>query len=224
MVGQHDQNLHLTKNSQQNHKSTYEKQSALQVSKGETGIKSGISDVLNALLPHYNYVSFEEVNAGLRLYNVSASRGEDGSRLNKLGGLLYYALDNDGKRVSVPLRASSFELKPTLKYLEKRYKENLAERREIAHHIDTYVNWVMEGTRPTWKRFTEAMEREGISIVIQTDRNRGKENLFFVHHANKFIVEAESLGSEYSLQVLKEKCSLEEQQEQGLRHRHTLRI
>lgn len=214
----------LTKNNQHIDKAVYQVKNALQVSKGEAGIKASISDVLNAVLPHYNYINFEEANAVLRLYNVAAHCGEEGSRLYKLGGLLYYALNNKGERISVPLRSSSFSLKPTLKYLENRYQQNLVARKEMDLNIEAYVKWIMAGTRPTWEKFSEALEKEGVSLVTLADKHNGKENIFFIHHAQKFVIAGEILGPEYSLQSLKEKCSMEERQEQGFRHQHTLRI
>ena len=69
---------------------------AQQVIYGETELKRGINDVLNTVIPHYNYSTLEELNAVLRLYNIMAHRGKEDSHLYLTRGLLYNALNEQG--------------------------------------------------------------------------------------------------------------------------------
>jgi hypothetical protein len=55
---------------------------------------------------------------------VVADRGTESGRIFKNNGLLYKLLDEKGKPVGVPIKASLFYNKPTLKNLEKKFVEN----------------------------------------------------------------------------------------------------
>jgi hypothetical protein len=68
------------------------------------------------------------LNAVLNLYHVHADKGGDGSRVAQHGGLLYHILDEHGKKIVVPIKASLFYNSPTLKYLEERFTINEAAR------------------------------------------------------------------------------------------------
>ena len=191
---------------------------------GEPGLKHAISDVLNTVVDHYKYASLEEFNAILKQYNVIADRGGQDSHLHRKGGLLYQALDDNGKRLGVPIKASLFLLKPTLKNLENRFRQNQAQREIPRERLHTAIEWALAGRAPDWKQFTESLEKEGIAIV--TDRKDGKERGFFVDHAGKSAFEGSELGKGYDLESLRNRCKSEEQlMEEQLQKQHlTLHI
>lgn len=183
---------------------------AQQVRYGDPGLKHAISDVLNTVVDHYNYTSLEELNAILKQYNVAANPGRENSHLNKVGGLLYQALDDDGNRIGVPIKASLFLLKPTLKNLEQRFTQNQALREEPRERLSTAIEWALAGRAPDWTGFKATLEKEGITVVI--DKNKqGEEKVFFVDHAGKSAFEGKDLGKEYSFESLRNRCAPEEQ-------------
>ncbi|MGH2642976.1 MAG: relaxase/mobilization nuclease domain-containing protein, partial [Chitinophagaceae bacterium] len=91
---------------------------------GRTETKRAITHVLESVLPSYKYTSLAELNAVLKLYNVMAERGSENSRMYKHHGLCYRVLDEQGNPVGVPIKASSFFNKPTLKSLEEKFLSN----------------------------------------------------------------------------------------------------
>ncbi len=117
-------NLERSTRATLDNKREFEVDHAQRVTYGEPGLKHAISDVLNTVFPHYKYTSLDEFNAVLRQYNVEAYQGIENSRLRKVGGLLYLALDNEGKKIGKPIKASLFLLKPTLKNLQQRFEQN----------------------------------------------------------------------------------------------------
>jgi|SRR6185312_4019177 len=181
---------------------------AQRVTYGEPGLKRAISDVLNTVVGHYNYTSLDEFNAILKQYNVTANPGSENSRLHQRGGLLYHALDGDGNRIGVPIKASLFHLKPTLKNLEKRFEQNQSLREDSRKRLHTAIEWALSGRAPDWKGFTESLEKEGISVV--TLRKEDKERVFFVDHAGKSAFAGDSLGNGYDLGALRNRCTPEE--------------
>jgi len=91
---------------------------------GKTGTFRAISTVLDAVLPDYRYTTMAELNTILRDYNVMADEGGENSLLRQRGGLLYSIIDEQGKKVGIPIKASDFHNKPTLKFLQKQFARN----------------------------------------------------------------------------------------------------
>jgi hypothetical protein len=224
VVHKMEERFSLAKNERSMQSETFQVQHAQRVIQGEMGIKRAISDVLNTVMPHFNYTNMGEYNAALRLYNVAAHQGKEGSRLQQTGGLLYYALNKEGQRISLPMKASSFLLKPTLATLEKQFVLNLEKRKEMLLHVNTYADWILNTRKPTWEGFKKEMLKEGISVVVQADKTSGQGSVYFVHHQQKAVLSGESMGPAYALQTLQQKCSLGERQELGIRHHHSLRL
>jgi len=192
---------------------------------GEPGLKRAISDVLNTVVDHYNYTSLDELNAILKQYNVTANPGEEGSRLNKVGGLLYHAIDSNGSRVGVPIKASLFLLKPTLKNLEQRFTQNQAQRETHREQLSTAIEWALAGRAPNWEKLREDLEKKGIIMVINTEKDK-THRMFFVDHGNKCAFEGKNLGSGYALDELKNRCTSEERitEEITLRNKQRLHL
>ena len=79
---------------------------------GKIESKKAIFNVLNTVLNHYKYESIAELNAVLKQYNVLADRGNENSKIFLSGGLVYHILNENGKPIGVPIKASSFYNKP----------------------------------------------------------------------------------------------------------------
>jgi hypothetical protein len=95
---------------------------------GSTETRRAITSVLDAILGKQQYTSLAELNAILRKYNVMADQGGEGSRIRQNGGLVYRILDDQGKKVGVPIKASNINGKPTLKFLKERFAYNASLR------------------------------------------------------------------------------------------------
>jgi len=177
---------------------------------GETGLKRAVSDVLNAVVDHYQYTSMDEFNAILREYNVIANPGSENSRLQKFGGLYYHVLDENGERIGVPLKASEFLLKPTLPRLEERFLLNQTLRESSREHLHTVLDWSFAGQAPDWEGWRNGLERDGISVVISQSKADSAEHLYFIDHKTKSAFSGESLGDRYTLNAVRERCQPEE--------------
>lgn len=185
---------------------------AAKVVYGEASLKRSISDVLNAVVDRYNYTSLDEFNAILREYNVMANAGGENSRLRQVHGLLYHALDEDGEKIGVPLKASGFLIKPTLNRLEEKFELNQSSLRESAgERLRTAIEWAFAGQPPDWDKLQESLEREGISTVVTRPKADSAEHLYFVDHANKIAFSGENLGAKFSLDSIRERCLPTEQ-------------
>ena len=180
---------------------------AQKITYGEQSLKHSLSNVLNTVIPHYQYTNLDELNAILRLYNVTANPGEEHSRLRQLHGLLYHALDESGNRIGIPLKASSFLLKPTLKNLEQRFAISHAERESAADNLRIALDWALAGQTPQWENVKTDLDQRGISMVVSRSIADAKEHLYFIDHNQKAVFNANTLGKPYTLESLQERCS-----------------
>ncbi len=97
---------------------------------GESPTKTGIARVLDHVLEQYNYTSLDHLNAALKLYHVRADRGSEQGIMYRNRGLYYRMIDDRGKKIGAPIKASSFPKHPILNNLEKKIEKNLLVRQQ----------------------------------------------------------------------------------------------
>ena len=106
---------------------------------GQSSTTQSISRVLDYVTKQHNFTTLKEFNAILRSYNLEAYRGRKDSKLYQNRGLLYRVLDDNGRYVGVPLKASFFDSKPTLDNLEKKMIQNQNQTQKqtyrLRHHF-----------------------------------------------------------------------------------------
>jgi len=191
----------------------YEVTAAQRVIYGQSGVKHAISDVLNTVVNHYNYKSIDELNAILHLYNVRADRGAETSRLYQNHGLVYQVLDENGKAIGKSINAGTFLCRPTLPNLEKRIEmNNKAQLPQQRERVTSAIEWSFAGTDQDWPGFKEAMEREGISVVLQKGDKEGGPCVFFIDHREKSVFSGPDLDHKYSLRAIRDRCVPEKDQ------------
>lgn len=160
---------------------------------GKVETMPAISRVLDKVVGQYNCTSIEELNAVLKLYNLEAYKGKEGSKLHQFKGLVYRVLDENGKARGSMIKASHLDLKPTLVKLEKQFQLNKQEprRQEYAQHIQTAVDWAL---------VQKSLDKEGLQKSLQAQRITMvwlKETLFYVDHQHKASFEGRQLGDRY---------------------------
>jgi len=211
----------VEKNIQQN--AAYKVDHAQMITYGELPTKRALSNVINTVVEHYRYTSFKELNAALKEYNVTAYRGKETSTLYKLRGVLYQAIDENGKHLGAPIKASDFLLKPTLKHLEDKFRLNIQLREKNKQRMETAIEWTLLAKKPTWEQFRKSLEKEGINVVILEDKN-GKPEAFFIDHRDKAVFSSQSLGDSYTLEAIRQRCVLEQQLQQEETQKHHLKL
>lgn len=178
---------------------------------GRSESRRAITAVLDIVLPVYKYSSLHELNAVLNQYNVMADRGEKTSRTYQKGGLFYRILDESGKPVGVPIKASAFYNKPTLKFLEKRFIENSSEKMKHKAQIKNTVDlYFIKSKNPSLENLSNALKKEGMVVVIRQNKEGLIYGLTYVDHVTKCVFNGSDLGKEYSAKGIQERCHLKE--------------
>lgn len=173
---------------------------------GKVETKKAIENVLNFVVNNYKYTSLPELNAVLKLYNIEADKGSENSRVAKHSGLLYHALDGKGTRVGVPIKASRFHDKPTLKKLEKKFAANEIRRQTDKSRIKTVIDMAfMKNNIIILPQLVKQLQKEGIDTVLRQNAEGLVYGITFVDHKTKSVFNGSKIGKEYSVKGLQNK-------------------
>ncbi|UWY30047.1 relaxase/mobilization nuclease domain-containing protein [Flavobacterium sp. TR2] len=176
---------------------------------GKTESRKAINSVLNQVLLDYKYSSLPELNAVLNLYNVHADRGSEGSRVFKNNGLLYKILDQNSKPIGVPIKASEFYSRPTLKFLEEKFRVNETKKQYGKSHVKNAVRKAFFDERiTTVKRLSERLENEAIHTVLRKSNEGKLYGITFIDFKTQTVVNGSSLGKEFSAKGIQESCAM----------------
>jgi hypothetical protein len=194
-------------------KTTLEPINAQRVKYGKTETKRAISNVLRSVLDSYIFTSLPELNALLRLYNVEADRGSETSKTYRHNGLLYHVLDEHGKRIGIPIKASLFYMKPTWDSLKKRFEKNAALKEPLKRRVENVVDMALvRQPKITLAALAKELEKEGVSMVLRQNESGRVYGITYIDHKQKVVFNGSDLGKPYSANGMVERCKAPEQQ------------
>ena len=173
---------------------------------GKSATKQAISNVLVSVINQYKYTSLSQLNAVLKLYNVKADRGSEDSKMYQKKGLTYRVLDESGRPIGTPIKASAFHMKPTLPYLEKMFIQNELLKSPHVKRVKTSIDWILKSPAKGMDAFVSALEKEQISAVLWKGKADVLYGITYIDHKTKSMFNGSELGKEYSAKAIMEKC------------------
>jgi hypothetical protein len=174
---------------------------------GKMETKRAIAGVLNSVLKSYKFTSLPELNAVLGLYHVTADAGGEHSRLREHEGLLYRVLDERGNKVGVPIKASDFSSKPTLKNIREKFAVNDEARADFRGRVRNAVDLALLRDGLDLKGLQDALKMDGIDLVIRQNADGIIYGLTYVDHVKKTVFNGSDLGRAYSAPAILERCA-----------------
>lgn len=181
--------------------------SSTRIDYGKVESKKAINSVLNKVLTQYKYSSLPELNAVLKDYNVMADRGHKDSKIFLTNGLLYRILDKEGNPIGIPIKASDFHLKPTMKFLEKKFKDNEIRQPYDKLRIKRIIDHAfLRNKNLSLNELTKRLEREGIRTVLRRSEAGLLYGITYVDHKTHNVFNGSSLGKEYSAKAIQDRC------------------
>jgi hypothetical protein len=185
---------------------------------GEMPTRTGIEKVLKYVLKEYTFTSFEGYNAALGLYNVRADRGNPDGLMYQNRGLYYRIIDEEGKKLGAPIKASDFHLPVTLNAIEEKCKLSQALVEEsVRERVRVNIDFHLCGDVQNLGAFRKDLLRENIHTIIPafTQRNtRGdvpadRPGMFFVDFDHMTVFRDTDLGKEYTAAAILHRCGLD---------------
>jgi len=186
---------------------------AQRITYGKSETKRAITNVLDVVLPQYKYASLAELNAVLKLYNVMADRGPEASKMFKGKGLVYQVLDEKGNKIGTPIKSSTFYNRPTLAYLEQKFKENEIDKQQYKRGLKTKINLVLLKGRKDLKSFMNELQKQGIHVSLRQTERGNIYGITYIDHINKTVFNGSDIGKEYSAKALLERFDSSVQKE-----------
>ncbi|HVU55940.1 MAG TPA: relaxase/mobilization nuclease domain-containing protein [Puia sp.] len=195
----------------------------LKVHYGERSTTRSISDTVHYVMEKANYTNLDEFNAILKLYNVTADPGKEGTRLRQHHGLLYRVLDEQGRYIGRPLKASFFDFKPTLRHLEEKFRLNQSLRAELQQQLEIRVRWELTSEKITLKRLENTLLREGIYMDLKKDKQGQVLDVIYVDIKNRCAIRADALHGSCHKEAVQKVSLRQDIRTESLHHRHRLR-
>ena len=174
---------------------------------GRMETKKAINTIINVVTDQYRFSSLAQFNAVLGLYNILADTGAEGSRVNKHGGVVFRMLDERGNKVGVPIKASDFASKPTLKNLQLKYAKNEPLKADKKRQVSNAVNMALLKGAKSLDGLKTALQGEGIDLVVRQNADGVVYGLTYVDHKNKTVFNGSDLGKVYSAKAILERCT-----------------
>ena len=175
---------------------------------GKTETKRAISNVLAGVIDQYKFTSIPELNAVLNQFNVAADRGSEDSRTYKKGGLNYRLINEHGERVGVPIKASDFAQKPTLKNLSQRFEANEQKRQPDKNRVKNAIDFTLLGkANISLDRLINRLRKEGIETVLRQNDAGQIYGITYVDHRTRSVFNGSALGKSYSAKAIQERCA-----------------
>jgi hypothetical protein len=177
---------------------------------GRTPTKRAITNVLDVVLNQYKYTSLPELNAVLQQYNIMADRGSENSRVFVNKGLLYRILDENGNKAGVPIKASDFYSKPTLKFIEEKFIQNEQWRKPHKLRVKNTIDLLLLSKKTVrLPQLIKRLEKEGIKAVLRQNADGLVFGITYVDHRTKCVFNGSALGKQYSAKAIQERCGAE---------------
>ncbi|RZM20533.1 MAG: relaxase [Pedobacter sp.] len=175
---------------------------------GEEPTRQSIYNIVTAVMREYKFTSLAEYNAVLREFNVVADRGKEDSRMFERKGLVYAVLEKNGKRIGVPIKASSLAGKPTLVNVEAKFESNRLKRKThletLKNHIDSSFSKSINLSRDV---FASDLRYKNIGVIFRQNDAGQIYGVTYVDHNTRCVFNGSDLGKAYSARALLDKFS-----------------
>ena len=168
-------------------------------------VKVQVKHTARTLLECYNCHSLAEYNTLLNLYNVTVYEVRGSVDGKEYHGIMYGALDDDGRQVGTPFKSSKFGKVLGYKALQKKFtastkkvkKDKLAERtrQEIIKAMQDI------GTK---ENFVRRLKDADIEVVYRINPEGRLYGITFIDHTTRAVFNGSRLGKAFSANVSNE--------------------
>jgi hypothetical protein len=179
---------------------------------GQTETKRAITNIVNTIARQYNFTSLAEFNAVLKQYNVIADRGNEDTRMYQENGLLYSAIDEQGNKLGVAIKASAIYNKPTLKNLEQQFQKNGQSRKLYKEMLKERIDKVLKPYPKLSRNDLEyLLKKENIKILFRENKEGLVYGITYIDQFKKSVFNGSDLGKDYAAKGLGERLVKEDQ-------------
>ncbi len=168
-------------------------------------IKSQLSSILRHMPQNYSFQSIGAYNALLSQFNITFEEVSGELRGKKRTGIVYFATDENGKKISHPFKSSLFGRHPGIENIRsmieksKRTIKNDPSKLTLKRTIETAVS-----TSNSESSFKEQLIEQGIATVIRKNEQGRIYGITFIDHHSKSVWNGSQLSKELSANAFNE--------------------
>ncbi len=176
----------------------------IDVSRGN--LKKQVANVIKPISTMYRFQTLGEYRALLSLYNIGVEEVKGENKGKAYRGLVYSALDDEGKRVGKPLKSSLFGKPLGFEGLEKLFDKSKETIKAdgVAKQTRAIVSASFASTR-TESEFRAALREKGIDLVLRRNDEGRIYGATFIDHNQRAVLNGSRLGKEFSANVFNER-------------------
>lgn len=162
-------------------------------------VKRQIASVVRNISKYYHFQSIGEYNALLSLFNITSEKVESMENGVLKNGLLYFALNDKGEKVSQPFKASLFGKSVGFGALEEHFTKSkeVLKTSSAKKNLKESLSEIMK-SQPREKEFKEKLKTMGVSTVLRRNESGRIYGMTFIDHQSKSVWNGSRLGKEFS--------------------------
>jgi len=166
---------------------------------GYAETRRSIANIVSQVMDNYNFNSLPGFNAILRQFNIQADEGKEDGIIRRNKGLQYRILDEQGKKIGVPIKASSLPGSPTIKNLENKYIQNQKKREPAKLSLKNQLISLLENRLGNLDRLIENLRKVQVHTILRQNPEGIIYGITFVDMKNKAVFNGSELGKPYSI-------------------------
>lgn len=166
-------------------------------------VKKQLASVVRPLLKSYRLQSIGEWNALLSLYNVTTETVKGEHRGQPYTGLIYFITDDNGEKLSVPVKSSRIGRGVAYAGLNNKFLKDKEILKQKTIHTGESIAGVMR-QHPDKEQFFIKLKEMGIDAVFRVNDEGRIYGATFIDHTEKAVFNGSRLGKNYSANVFQE--------------------
>ncbi|MEC4117551.1 conjugal transfer protein MobB [Myroides phaeus] len=166
------------------------------------GTKSQIASVVRHLPKYYSFSTMGSYNALLSLFNITVEEVKGERNGQTVNGLVYFALDKNGNKVSNPFKASLFGKDAGVTQLRKHFEQSNEKMKTIPARslLKNTVELAIHTTKNE-SEFKKQLTEQGINTVVRRNNEGRIYGMTFIDHESRTVWNGSQLDRNLSANV-----------------------
>lgn len=162
-------------------------------------LKSQLASVIRHISNYYQFQTLGEYNALLSLFNITCEKVEKSENGVGINGLLYFALNDKGEKVSQPFKASLFGKNTGFEALNNHFSKSKETLKSSSIHetLKAAVTLAIKNSHNEIE-FKNMLQKMGINTVVRRNASERIYGITFIDHQSKSVWNGSRLGKEFS--------------------------
>lgn len=185
-------------------KQLYEQSLVKHVDYQKGDLQKQLKSVTAQLLDTYKITGLSEYKTLLELHGMTMTQVEGNFKGKPIHGIIYSAIDENGKKQGQPVKSSILDNKSGYKELNVKFRKD---KKQITEKNKDFIKKVItqcmyQCKKRSREELTDLLKKRGIDMVLRNNDEGRTYGVTFVDHHSKTVIKGSGLGKEYSANYL----------------------